>query len=857
MKTIPKRQSLLLIIMLLCTAVILGQDPAWKWAATAGRATITGSVADTLGNFMTIGQFEGGGLQIGSIMLPGSGAVSSKSMFVSKHNLAGRMVWASSAFGTNTGSLVEPVDIRVNELGETVGMCLVKNTTELKFGKYTFSLNPAYDILTVFKISRNGRILWIRVVGTKKGQTNGVVGNDMKLDRFGNVYLCGSFQADSLYFGRETLAGDTSRMLMFVAKLNSFGSLAWAKTCGHPETGSNSVITGRMLSLTWDGICITGEMSGSDEFSLGNDVLFSDETPSAYLAKLDYNGAFQWARSFTGLLVEFIDKMTVGLTGEVTVAGIYNSPELFASSSTLVNSSNGFDVFVAHFQPNGDLTWIKSIDTQLSLIQSPGRNIFMDTDPLGNVSLVTYYMGTTVLTQDDAMPNAAPGTRDILIMQVDRAGGNKTWAFTGNSGGDDLLNEVSSDRYGNLYLTGLLIDPIMIGTFGLIDNIGNGGFYIARINFRGEIKYVKPNLNSANGNMASQKISVDPYGNLYLVGDFNGVNNMLGSIDLINPGEGGVFFSKYSFLSNITGKVLQQNGQVVTSGMVKLFGHTRFQRAPLSDSALIQSDGTYLLKDIPYGKYILYAIPMVATQGKLVPAYYPGVSHWENSTPLVIASDLPLLGTDIHVLEKPASTGAASLGGMIYESDSSFLFKSTQDIMAKAVKKADVVLVGKTKASNNVIAFTTTDDNGNFAFDNIPDGSYTIIVDIPGMPHDSYYDVNVTGGQIVMNLDYLVGEEYITPENNVTSLPPDKLTEESILVYPNPFREDLVVHVSSAIAGNAEIRMFSITGQMLYQTDLSLTEGLNLIDLSKLPGGMYLLEIETDTRLFKQKILKE
>jgi len=527
------------------------------------------------------------------------------------------------------------------------------------------------------------------------------------------------------------------------------------------------------------------------------------------------------------------------------------------TSDTLVNSANGYDIFLAHFLPTGDPVWIRSINTQLSAVQTPGRNIYLEKDPLGDVELVTYYMGPTVLTQDEPLPNIEPGTRDVLILQVGRADGNKSWAHTGNSVGDDLLNAVASDRYGNIYLMGSLFNPFFLGTIPVMDVTQNGGFYIAKINFRGEIKYVKPNLNSPNGSITGQRISIDPYGNLYLTGEFTGTGNLLGNIDLINTGEGGMFFSKYSFLSNIAGKVVRQSGEIVTGGIVKLFGFTRFHLAPLSDSALIQSDGTYLLKDIPYGKYMLYALPELATQENLAPTYYPAVSHWENATTLLVENGTPIFGVDIHVLEKSQAPGSSTLGGMIYESDSSFLFKSTHDIMAKPAKKADVVLVGKTKTSNNVVAYTTTDNNGDFVFNNIPDGSYTVIADIPGMPHESYYDVSVTGGQIMMNLDYLVGEEYIIPANKTTALPADKPAAESFFAYPNPFREDLTLIVPAGVVGNAKIRMFSLTGQMLLQFEYYLSEGCNLVDLRNLPDGMYLLELETNSHIFKEKVIKE
>ena len=51
--------------------------------------------------------------------------------------------------------------------------------------------------------------------------------------------------------------------------------------------------------------------------------------------------------------------------------------------------------------------------------------------------------------------------------------------------------------------------------------------------------------------------------------------------------------------------------------------------------------------------------------------------------------------------------------------------------------------------------------------------------------------------------------------------------------------------------------MFSLTGQMLLQFEYNLSEGCNLVDLHNLPDGMYLLELETNSHIFREKVIKE
>jgi hypothetical protein len=290
-------------------------------------------------------------------------------------------------------------------------------------------------------------------------------------------------------------------------------------------------------------------------------------------------------------------------------------------------------------------------------------------------------------------------------------------------------------------------------------------------------------------------------------------------------------------------------------GMVKVFGYTRFQRSPLSDSTLINENGGYILNRIPFGRYILYAKPNSSSNPKAVPTYYSSASNWQNSTPIVINSSEPYSGLDIYLREIPEIAGTNSLGGLVFEDDTTNVFKSSSSVQAKPVRKANVVLVGKSsKTSDDVIAYTTTDDEGNFAFYNISDGDYTIIVDIPGMPHASYYDVTVTGGQLIMNLDHLVGEETITAQYGTNSLPQNRISE-GISVYPNPSSGLLYIKNKNMPSEIAHIEIFELSGACAYSKSMNLAIGINTLNISILQSGIYLLKITSSSVSYYEKLL--
>jgi len=78
----------------------------------------------------------------------------------------------------------------------------------------------------------------------------------------------------------------------------------------------------------------------------------------------------------------------------------------------------------------------------------------------------------------------------------------------------------------------------------------------------------------------------------------------------------------------------------------------------------------------------------------------------------------------------------------------------------------------------------------------------------------------------------------------------------SVLFYPNPVTENLVVEVSGKEPG-ISIELCSVIGKVLFQETYNAPGG-NLkktIDLSAFPGGLYLLRISNENRSFADKIL--
>ncbi len=855
MKTKLVLVSLLIAAASFSSGQAPARDPGWKWAKTAGDAAIHSSVTDTIGNIITVGTFSDSAMVFGNIQIPGTNIGESTSMFMVKYNTAGGILWAQSIYGLNAGSQVMPVKIVVNNNGR-IAVCLrISNMTNLRIGKYSLSLKNGEEKMLVVSMNKTGRILWFRLLEPRSEKMPMVEAGDMAMDDAGNLYCTGSFVADTLFAGRDFIVGEDPATLLFVVRFSQLGATDWIRVCPFEAGAGYTQINGRFMALALTGLYIAGDYRGDRDYYFNNGVLPGDTSLTAFVAKVSYTGDFVWARPYSGNLTEFIDGLATDHAGNAYITGIYNSFLLSSEPLSLTNFAGTYNLFVSKIEPEGGILWLRNIDIQLTDYDSPGRNSFLKTDALGNITLVTHFMGASVLSNVFSRPNAKEGTRDLLALRLENGDGNIQWVHTGNSINDDRLSSVAFDRFGSAYILGDVITEMVYDTIAFTDATGNGGFYLIKISYDGEITYGRANFNLGAGHLYGQKICADAFGNLYLQGNFSGTDNMLDDVPVTSIRAFGLFTSKLSYSTTLTGRVTRADGTPMPAGMVKVFGYTRFQRSPLSDSAALNANGEYYLRNIPFGRYIIYAIPDIGFSQDAVPTYYPSGSNWQDAEQLLVFSTEPKSGLDILLKEIPQYTGTASLGGLVFEADTTSVFKSSDAVQAKPVKKANVVLAGKTKAYGNVIAYTETDDYGNFSFFNIDDGSYTIIVDIPGMPHHSFYDVDVTDGQLIMNLDHIVGEEVIEALYGTSSLPGHNDDTGALTAYPNPCRGTLFIRHPDARAARLQVEIFSLSGASLYRASLNPQHEINILDIRMLQQGVYLLRLNCDAVSRHMKLL--
>jgi hypothetical protein len=428
-------------------------------------------------------------------------------------NTDGNWQWAKRAGGTGAdiGS-----DVAVDANGNTFISGEFWGTAS--FGTTTLTSQGDADMF-VAKLDTNGNWQWAK----RAGGTGHDYGQRIAMDATGNIYIIGGFFYIAT-FGTTTLTsqGDED---MFVVKLDTNGNWQWAKRAGGTSYDNGYCIAVDASENTF----ISGSFNGTASF--GTTTLTSQGDEDMFVAKLDTNGNWQWAKRAGGTSGDYGSGVAGDAGGNIYITGFFYGTATFGST-TLTSQGMG-DVFVAKLSTSGNWQWAKraggtSDDEENDIVVDATGNIYIT-----GCSAGTATFGSTTLTSQ--------GHYDVFVAKLD-TNGNWQWAKRAGGTSDDSGFGIKADAGGNIYITGFFYDTASFGTTTLTSQ-GNMDVFIAKLDTNGNWQWAK----RAGGTSADcgYSVAVDAGGNIYITGFFYGTAGF-DSITLTSQGMGDVFVAKLS-----------------------------------------------------------------------------------------------------------------------------------------------------------------------------------------------------------------------------------------------------------------------------------------------------------------------
>ncbi len=354
-------------------------NSAGEWTYAVGKGGVFGIIntkaiiADKFGNKYIAGGFYGT-ISFGSDTLRSNG---DEDIFFVKMNKANNFVWAKSA-GGNSSDRAEGIAI------DSAGNLYIAGyfSSNAEFGATELTSFGFNDIF-VAKLDSNGNFQSAISAGSEMLDKV----NSIAVANNGNIYLTG-IASENAIFGSISLEG-VSEEDIYVAKLNNNLEWQWVVRAGGTGWDSGN-------SITVDGnenLFVTGYFDESASFGTINLNGFGYD--DIFVARVSNAGNWIWAKASGSAQLGEQGSGIIYSNNAIYITGYYKNIATFGSVSLV---SKGFsDAFLARMDYNGNWTWAKSIGSTAD-DEGRALSIYNGNIYLGGTFSASFNLGDSVFT---------------------------------------------------------------------------------------------------------------------------------------------------------------------------------------------------------------------------------------------------------------------------------------------------------------------------------------------------------------------------------------------------------------------------------------------------------------------------
>ena len=291
----------------------------------------------------------------------------------------------------------------------------------------------------------------------------------------------------------------------------------------------------------------TGSFSGTATF--GSTTLTANGGMGMFVAKMDHDGNWLWASQTQGQYDEWGTGITLSPTGEVYVTGVFmdsqgsNSPSVTIGSTSLsAHLSSNYDLILAKLDGNsGSWTWAMTSDKYADMwvgVDEYGAAMPMDLIYHDNkVFVVGSFVGTlSVDSMDSNFYSSNGSSTDIFVGAATPQG---TWEFQaglGSSESAECAYAIAPTINGGFVFGGIFQGSSSYWSYPLSSASNSQDVFIGHVDSALEVTW----MTSAGGSQVDElrDLVTDSSGNIYAVGEFNGVLAQFGN-DRLTANSGG------------------------------------------------------------------------------------------------------------------------------------------------------------------------------------------------------------------------------------------------------------------------------------------------------------------------------
>jgi len=378
--------------------------------------------------------------------------------------------------------------------------------------------------------------LWTQqaVPATSSSESDALGNHSVAVDAAGNAYTTGMLK-DTLTFGAFTLSG--YGINMYLAKYDINGNAVWA-------TQSNSNGIWRQAFAYGNSVAVNANeetyVSGwyYDSIKFGS-ILLTCPVSNFFLTKYDPNGNLLWAKQpvCEGGSLGYGCDVVLDASGNAYATGFFSGTVSFGSFTLKVGTHVNSAVFVAKYDPNGNVIW--ATQSEIS-----GRGYSLALDNSGNVYVTGIFQNNISFGSVSLVSSG----NSMFLVKYD-INGNVIWARQPSLAGSNSAvysKSMAVDASGGIYVTGYFFDTVSFATNILSAPQFAGGAFLTKYDTSGNVIWVDQGYNIYGNSIAWQGFSVvcnaSKQGGGYLTLDANNYGGLVGP-----PVECGITFGTKTF----------------------------------------------------------------------------------------------------------------------------------------------------------------------------------------------------------------------------------------------------------------------------------------------------------------------
>jgi hypothetical protein len=253
------------------------------------------------------------------------------------------------------------------------------------------------------------------------------------------------------------------------------------------------------------------------------------------------------------------------------------------------------------------------------------------------------------------------------------------------------------------------------------------------------------------------------------------------------------------------------------------------------DNAFTNSSGQFYFYSTDTGTYYFEAMANAQQFPGQLPAYEDTAVVVQQCLPLHIAGDGDYT-TNIRFLQAYPSAGSCTINGRLHSS-------------TERTGRVRLVL----RLNGNSVASTISNTDGTFRFSNVAQVNYTLWIDKLGFDNSIAPQINLSSGCIPVTLQFELYPTYV-----YLAVPATSQDVSSLQVYPNPFRNEVILSLNSSTSFSTKLVITDISGVEVTTSDVKFRKGENKIMIKGdlIQPGIYFYRLQSGDRLFTGKLVK-